>query len=90
MKIFHQKETVTSKIIGGSRGGARDAPPPPGPKFLYFHAVFGKNWPNNRLAPPPSGVGAPPRGNPGSATEDVNRSGDLKVTQSSGMCYDVT
>ena len=31
----------------------------PGPKFLHFHAVFGNNWPNNRLAPP--------LGNPGSA-----------------------
>ena len=26
--------------------------PPPGPKFLNFHAVFQKFWPNNRLAPP--------------------------------------
>ena len=31
---------------------------PSGPKFLHFHAVFGKNWPKNRLAPP-SGVGTP-------------------------------
>ena len=37
---------------GGSKGAARDARPPPGQKFLHFHAVFGKNWPNNRLAPP--------------------------------------
>ena len=37
----------------------RDAPP--GPKILHFHTVFGKNWPNNRLTPPPLG-------NPGSAT----------------------
>ena len=29
-------------IIGGSKGGARDAPPPPGSKFFHFHAVFGK------------------------------------------------
>ena len=36
--------------IGGSGGGASHAPP--GPKFLHFHAVFGKNWPNNRLPPP--------------------------------------
>ena len=35
---------------GGSKGGARDASPP-GPKFLHFHTVFGKNWSNNRLAP---------------------------------------
>ena len=51
------KETVCS---GGSKGGARDVPPP-GPKFLHFHAVFGKNWPNNRLAPP-FGVSAPSSG----------------------------
>ena len=49
------------------RGGARDARPP-GPKFLHFHAVFGKNLPNNRLAPPPLGLAPPPLGNPGSAT----------------------
>ena len=30
---------------------ARGTRPTSGPKFLYFHAVFGKNWPNNRLAP---------------------------------------
>ena len=41
------------KISGGSKG----------PKFLHFHAVFRKNWPNNRLAPPPLG-------NPGFATEN--------------------
>ena len=33
--------------------------PPPRSKFFHFHAVFGKNLANNRLAPP---------GNPGSAT----------------------
>ena len=33
-----------------------------GPKFLHFHAVFGKNWPNNRLAPNPFGVSAPSSG----------------------------
>ena len=41
-----------SKPVADLRGGARDARPPSGPKFLHFHAVFGKNWPNNRLAPP--------------------------------------
>ena len=48
--------------------GARGTRAPPGPKFLHFHAVFGKNWPNNRLAPPPLGLAPPPLGNPGSAT----------------------
>ena len=32
-------------------GGAMDARYP-GPKILHFHALFGKNWPNNRLVPP--------------------------------------
>ena len=52
---------------GGSKGGVRDARPPSGPKFLHFHAVFGKNWPNNRLAPP-LGLAPPPLENLGSAT----------------------
>ena len=42
--------------------------PPSGPTFLHFHAVFGKNWPNNRSAHPPLGLVPPPMGNPGSAT----------------------
>ena len=53
---------------GGSKGGVRDACPPSGPKFLHFHAVFGKNWPNNRLACPSLGLMPPPLINPGSAT----------------------
>ena len=31
-------------------------PPPPPPgwfNFFHFYAVFGENWPNNRLAPQP-------------------------------------
>ena len=41
------------KAVADLRGGARDTRPlPSGPKFLHFHAVFGKNWPNNRLVPP--------------------------------------
>ena len=48
-----------SKVFGssgGSKGGAWDAPSPPWqPKFLHFHAFFGKNWQNHRLAPPPPG-----------------------------------
>ena len=38
---------------GGSKGGAQGTrAPTSGPKFLHFHAVFRKNWSNNRLAPP--------------------------------------
>ena len=53
-------------------------PPPSGPKFLHFHAVFGENWPNNRLAHSPLGLAHvslglmhPPLGNPGSTTVKV-------------------
>ena len=42
-------------------GGARDACPPPGPKFFQFHAVFGEIWQNRMLAPP-WGVGTPSSG----------------------------
>ena len=41
--------------------GRRKGRAPSGPKFLHFHAVFGKNWPNNRLAPP-FGLSAPSSG----------------------------
>ena len=56
--------------VGGSTENARDAPP--GPIFLHFHGVFGKNWSNSRLSqlppPPPVGEGGvdAPLGNPGS------------------------
>ena len=43
--------------------------PSPGSKFFQFHAVFGKFWQNRMLAPPGE-LAPPPRGNPGSATED--------------------
>ena len=55
-----QTDHLTS-ISGGSKGGEGRAPPPAGPNFFHFHAVFGKNWPNNRLAPP-FGVSAPSSG----------------------------
>ena len=40
------------KIV--TSGGSNGAPGTPhsGPKFLYFHAVFEKNWSKSRLAPP--------------------------------------
>ena len=43
-------------------GGRRDARPPSGSNFLHFHAVFGKNWSNSMLAPPPLGLAPPPSG----------------------------
>ena len=39
-------------LISGGSKGARGTRDPLGPKFLYYRAVFGKNWPNNRLASP--------------------------------------
>ena len=57
---------VADHCIGGSRGGVRDARPPPwASKFFRFHAVFGKIW---RVHAPPGGFTPPPRENPGSAT----------------------
>ena len=55
-----------SAVSGGSKGGGEAASL--GPKFLHFHAVFGKNWPNNRLVPPPLGLAPLPLGNPRSVT----------------------
>ena len=43
-------------------------PPPIGPKFSQFHAVFRKIWQNRMLAPPLEGW-PPPTGNPGFAPE---------------------
>ena len=55
---------VSFLVSGGSRG-REGCVLPLDSKFLHFHAVFGKNGPNNRLAPP---LGLAPLGNPGSAT----------------------
>ena len=54
--------------VADLRGGRQGRPPPRGPKFFHFHAVFDQKnrfvhslW---ELAPPPRGE------NPGSATAD--------------------
>ena len=58
--------SCTVIFIGGSKGGARDAPPPRGSKFVHFHAVFGKKLKNNstfgswRPPPPPGKILDPP------------------------------
>ena len=57
--LRQKDQEPVADLRGGRKGRA-----PPGPKCLHFHAVFGKNWPNNRLAPPPLG-------NPGSTTENI-------------------
>ena len=51
-------QVTPNNASGGSKGGREGRMPPSGPKFLHFHAVYRKNWSNNRLAPP-SGVGGP-------------------------------
>ena len=48
--------------------GGGPAPPSLAQNVFIFIQFLWKNWPNNRLAPPPFGVSAPPLGNPGSAT----------------------
>ena len=53
-----------------SCGAPPACPPPYGPKFSYFHAVFGKIWQICMFAPRPGGLAPPPTGNPGSATAD--------------------
>ena len=53
-----------SGTIGGSRGGreGRVPPPPQASKIFWFHAVFGKIWPNCMLAPlPPPHPGVSPQ-----------------------------
>ena len=42
--------TTVADLRGGGRQGR--APPPLGQNFFIFHAVFGKNSANSRLAPP--------------------------------------
>ena len=47
-KSLTQNSFLNCRIFGFSvadLGGTRDAPP--GPKFLHFHPVFGKNRSNN-------------------------------------------
>ena len=55
MKLAHKKANFVQKITVplADLGGVKGTHAPSGPNFLHFHAVFGENWPNNRLAPPP-------------------------------------
>ena len=60
---------------GSTCKSSRRAPPPPtGPNSFVFTYVFTEKHLYRRLAPPPTRVGAPPTGNPGSApAEPVGR-----------------
>ena len=68
----------------------RDAcpPPPRASKFFRFHAVFRKIWQNHVFTLPPR-VHAPPRGNPGSATDVVysNNSSYINVCNNIKLQY---
>ena len=49
VKSLHGNKRLENVIIGGSKGGARDARPPGGPNSFNFMQFLGKNWPNNSL-----------------------------------------
>ena len=46
-------------------------PPPTGPNSFIFTYVFTEKCPCQRLASPPTRVGVPPMGNPGSTPDEV-------------------
>ena len=78
-QIFLPKISI---ISGGFRGA--HPPPPHGPKFSRFHAVFWKIWQNCMLAPPPPrGLAHPPTGNPGSAPDNKQ----TLETADNPICY---
>ena len=52
---------------GGSKGGTRDADPP-GAQILSISCSFWENMAKSYVCTSPRGVGAPPRGNPRSAS----------------------
>ena len=52
---------------GSTYKSFRSAPPPTGPNSFVFTYIFAEKCLCQRLAHPPTRVGAPPTGNPGSA-----------------------
>ena len=58
-KFFFALLVPKSHTSGGSKGGARDAPPL-GPISFIFMQFSGKIWPNNRFLPPPLELAPPP------------------------------
>ena len=72
MEIF----TLIHVIIGGSRGGVRDAHPPPGrPNSFDFMQFLGKFG----VFMPPLEGSRPPRENPGSATGNIEKMSHFKA-----------
>ena len=76
VRIFYWHSLFLSEVIcmGGSKGGTRDARPClSGSKFFQFHVVFRKICQNRMFPPSTRRVGAPPRGNPVSATDLLDK-----------------
>ena len=58
--VSQRMAQISIVFSGGSKGERKGrAPLPPRPNFFHFHAVFGKNWANSMLAPPPLGWRTP-------------------------------
>ena len=68
LKKFNWTNEAANMLGVADLGGA---PPPHGPKFSQFHAVFWKILQNRILAPPPEGRRPLPTGNPGSAPGSI-------------------
>ena len=59
-----------AKIIGGSKGGCKGRAPPLGAQILSISCSFWENLAKSYVGAFPGELAPPPRGNPGSATED--------------------
>ena len=59
--------------VADPRGGAAGARPPQGSRFFRFDIQILRNVAASGVGAPPYEVGAPPTGNPGSATEMYER-----------------
>ena len=81
MRNIQYLKDRTIQGIGGSRGGAPGArPPPTGPNsFILTCKIFETQPPRGSMAPPYE-VHAPPTGNPGSATAGVTFLGKLGLS----------
>ena len=78
MKKFMEKRTLQKFISGGSKGGARDACPPPlGAQILSISCSFWEKLAKSYVGASPGELAAPPRGNPGSATVNVCEIGKI-------------
>ena len=70
--LHEMKKMIVSRLLAVADLHSKILDNPLQSNFLHFNAVFGKFWPNNRLAPPFRLV---PPGNPGSTTGLDKRGG---------------